>query len=193
MHRACCVALLPPLNCLCSALLWFAASAERPPLWGVPVAPAGPEAAAAGPAEAGAPSLLTALQQLQQAAMPEEVMEALNAAVAAAAAEQGGEVELGEEEEEREEAADADMAAAIFQQLQQAAPAAAAAAAAAEEGLGAAEQPGAAGRGRGTVSVAVRQHLQRLQAAGSPSSTLWSLLGSGIAQWEVAHRDPACE
>lgn len=43
---------------------------------------------------------------------------------------------------------------------------------------------------------AMNQHTQRLWRLSPPAaagSLLWSLLGSGIVQWEVAHRDPACE
>lgn len=146
-------------------------------------------------------SLQAALHQLLDQAVDEggdvEAMGAI-AQMAAAVAEIEEEMEeLAESEEEEEgEGGGAPAGAAavpgIFQQLQQQAVAAA-------EDAALAHLPPHAGEA-GAVAVgqpasATQQHTHRLWAgtAAGAGGVLWSLLGSGVAQWEVAHRDPACE
>ena len=51
----------------------------------------------------------------------------------------------------------------------------------------------AAALAAGPLASALSQHTRRFWAAAAAGSMLCSLLGSGIGQWEVAHREPGCE
>ena len=191
---------LTPAPPCCPVL--FAAEDRLEPLWHVPLAlPAdSPSPRFAQPAQ----TLQAALQQLLEnaavgagpAGADFEAIGAI-AEVAAAVAEEMEEGEEGEEGSSDEEArVPAEVAAGaggvpgFLQQLQQQALAQA-------EDVALQHPPAPpAHAGGGMTAHAMHQHTQRLWRHSPPAaagSLLWSLLGSGLAQWEVARRDPACE
>lgn len=159
------------------------------------------------------PSLEEALQDLldHAAAADGQAAQALGAFAAAAEAmeeemqaqreeSEGEGSEVEEEEGEQAALRAATGMVAVFDQLQQAAAAAEDDAAAAAEqagspagGAGQGVGSGGAGAGAGAAATAIQQHNRRLWAARSAGGLLWSLLGGGIVQWEVAHRDPSGE
>lgn len=161
---------------------------------------AAPEAPSPGRAQP-AQTLQAALQQLLENAAagqgPQGAdFEAIGAIAeaAAAVAEEMEEEQEGSSDEEGV-AAPAEVAAggggvpALFQQLEQQALARADEMAVQQPP----QPPPAAAAG---PEHAMSQHTQRLWRLSPPAaagSLLWSLLGSGLVQWEVAHRDPACE
>ncbi len=168
------------------------------PLWGIPVQ-AGPEPTSPSRAQP-AQTLQAALQQLLEHAAvgagPQGAdFEAIGAIaeVAAAVAEEMEEEMEGSSDEEAAPAP-AEVAAGggvpgLFQQLQQQALERAD-----DVAMGHPPQPPPAAAA--APERAMNQHTQRLWRLDPPAaagSLLWSLLGSGLVQWEVAHRDPACE
>ena len=191
-----------PLPAHCAA----AAHPGEPPLWGIPVTPAAGE-----PGEQAAPqpahSLQAALQQLlDQAAEAGGDAEAIGAIAQAAAAMAAMEEEVlaaaEEEGEEEEEGAEdgsgsegeaaggeaqlAGGAGGVLDELQQLGEQAAQVAA---QMGGAPHAPGGAA---GPLHPVAAEHSARVGRGGHPA-LLWSLLGAGLAQWEVAHRDPEGE
>jgi hypothetical protein len=166
------------------------------PLWDIPVeaGPLPPSPGSAQPAQ----TLQAALQQLLENAAagagPQGAdFEAIGAIaeVAAAVAEAMEEEQEGSSDEEAA-AAPAEVAAggggvpALFQQLEQQALARAD-----DMAMQQPPQPPPAAVG---PERAMNQHTQRLWRLSPPAaagSLLWSLLGSGVVQWEVANRDPA--
>lgn len=164
-------------------------------------------AASAGVTQPHHPSLEEALHDLLEhaAAADGQAAQALEAFVAAAGAmEEELQVDRAQSEGDDSEEDEGELAAlqatagvaAVLEQLQQQAAAVADGAVAAAEQ---AAQPaageelggGSSGSGLGAAATAIQQHNRRLWAARSAGGLLWSLLGSGIAQWEVANRDPA--
>lgn len=195
------------------------ADPDQPPLWHIPVPPAPaplpaplpapPPAGAA--AHGGAPlqgqaDLQAAFQDLLEHAadIGDEgaagALQAIAAGVLAAGMGEGAEEAAeGEEEGSSEGEFDVDVPpelAAVFGQLgegaEEAAEAAAVAAAAEQhQGVGVGGVAVAQGVPAGAGGDAVQQHTSRLWVARAPGSCLWSLLGSGVVQWEAAHRDTA--
>lgn len=161
---------------------------------------AAPEAPSPGRAQP-AQTLQAALQQLLENAAagqgPQGAdFEAIGAIAeaAAAVAEEMEEEQEGSSDEEGV-AAPAEVAAggggvpALFQQLEQQALARA-------DEMAVQQPPQPQPAAAAGPEHAMSQHTQRLWRLSPPAaagSLLWSLLGSGLVQWEVAHRDPACE
>lgn len=185
LHTAKAVLMLPsphpPYHCAA------AARPGEPPLWGIPVT-----AAAGEPPEPPLPprpvhSLQEALQQLlDQAAEAGGDAEAIGAIaqVAADMAAMEDEVMAAAEEEEAEEEGsgseeEAGLTGARLDGLQQQVVA---------DQMAAVAAP----LGGLFLQAAASAHSARV-GSSDPFAVLWSLLGAGLAQWEVAHRDPAGE
>lgn len=155
------------------------------------------------PAPAGPQSLQAALQQiLAQAAEGGADLQAIGAFAAAAEAMaeemEGDDEGLGDssDEEAAAEAVAGGGVPALLQQLQQQAAAAAEEAALPPPVLPPGAVLGGEAAAGGAAAPPAEQHSRRVWVAAAATEEgsaglLWSLLGAGLAQFEVARRDPA--